>query len=145
MASPLTKPSITEWGIILTNLPSLNSPAAVCKMPAKMRVANRYCNPMLLSPPRALPSLIKCTITTAKAPVAPEIMPGLPPKIEVINPIMKAPYKPMIGEIPATKANATASGTKARATVKPESTSSFILPFVRSIRLNCFKNVKIVY
>jgi len=36
---------------------------------------------------------------------------------------MKAPYKPTKGSTPATNAKATASGTNANATVKPESTS----------------------
>ena len=76
----------------------------------------------------ALPSLTKLTITTAKAPVAPDIIPGRPPKIAVIKPIINAPYKPTIGEIPATKAKATASGTRARATVIPDKRSSFTLP-----------------
>ena len=59
-------------------------------------------------------------MTTASAPVAPEIIPGLPPKIAVINPIINAAYKPTSGSTPATKAKATASGTSARATVIPE-------------------------
>ena len=75
-------------------------------------------------------------MTTAKAPVAPEIIPGLPPKIEVIKPIIKAPYKPIIGDIPATNANATASGTNASATVKPESKSSLTVPCSDVIKLN---------
>ena len=62
------------------------------------------------------------------APVAPEIIPGLPPNIEVIKPIIKAPYRPTIGETPATKAKATASGTSARATVIPDKMSFFRLP-----------------
>jgi hypothetical protein len=43
--------------------------------------------------------------------------------MEVTNPITKAAYKPVRGDKPAIKAKATASGIKARATVKPESTS----------------------
>ena len=68
-------------------------------------------------------------------------MPGLPPKIEVIKPIIKAPYNPTIGEIPATNAKATASGTSARATVSPERISSFTLPFVLSINLNLLNEI----
>ena len=59
------------------------------------------------------------------APVAPEIIPGLPPKSAVTIPIINAPYKPTNGSIPATKAKATASGTSARATVNPERISFF--------------------
>ena len=65
------------------------------------------------------------TITTAIAPVAPEIMPGRPPKTAVIKPTINAAYKPTSGSTPATKANAIASGTSARATVKPDKTSFF--------------------
>lgn len=57
------------------------------------------------------------------APVAPEIIPGLPPKIEVINPIENAAYNPVSGDRPAINANAIASGTKAKATVNPDRTS----------------------
>ena len=63
------------------------------------------------------------TITTARAPVAPDIIPGLPPKTAVINPTIKAAYNPTIGETPATKAKAIASGTSANETVKPDSIS----------------------
>ena len=38
-------------------------------------------------------------------------------------PITKAAYKPVKGESPAIKANATASGTNAKATVKPDNIS----------------------
>ena len=73
--------------------------------------------------PTSLPLAIICTITTAIAPVAPDIIPGLPPNKAVTIPIIKAPYKPTKGSIPATKANATASGTSANATVSPDSIS----------------------
>jgi hypothetical protein len=62
-------------------------------------------------------------MTTARAPVAPDIIPGLPPITAVINPIIKAAYKPERGVTPATKAKAIASGTKARETVKPDNIS----------------------
>ena len=67
--------------------------------------------------------------TTAMAPVAPEIMPGRPPKDEVISPKKTADQSPTIGSTPAIKENAMASGTSASATVKPERVSSFQLPF----------------
>jgi hypothetical protein len=54
------------------------------------------------------------------APVAPDIIPGLPPNIDVMNPIMKAAYNPVKGDNPAIKAKATASGIKAIATVNPD-------------------------
>jgi hypothetical protein len=78
------------------------------------------------------------------APVAPEIIPGRPPNIEVTSPIIKAPYKPTIGDIPATKAKATASGTKAKATVNPERISFFTLPPLEaSIKSNVFTDQKL--
>ncbi len=61
--------------------------------------------------------------TTAMAPVAPEIIPGLPPKMAVTIPIIKAAYKPVSGDNPAISAKATASGTRAIATVSPDKTS----------------------
>ena len=61
--------------------------------------------------------------TTAIAPVAPEIIPGLPPKMAVTIPIIKAAYKPVKGDSPAMSAKATASGTNAIATVNPDKTS----------------------
>ena len=70
-----------------------------------------------------LNSKIKPTKTTATAPVAPEIIPGLPPKIEVTNPITKAAYNPVSGENPAIIAKAIASGTNAKATVNPDKIS----------------------
>ena len=96
------------------NFPKRKTPANICKIPIKTTVANKYWAPW---------SNTKETITTANAPVAPEIMPGLPPKIAVINPTIKAAYKPDKGVTPATKANAIASGTSANATVRPESIS----------------------
>ena len=64
------------------------------------------------------------TITTASAPVAPDIIPGLPPKTAVIKPTIKAAYNPDKGATPATNAKAIASGTKAKATVNPDKIST---------------------
>ena len=80
----------------------------------------------------------KLTITTAIAPVAPEIIPGRPPKIAVINPTIKAAYKPTNGSTPATKAKATASGTSANATVRPDNTSFFKLDTLLACNSNIF-------
>lgn len=65
-------------------------------------------------------SKIKPTKITATAPVAPEIIPGRPPNIDVIKARTKAAYNPVNGENPGIKAKAIASGTKAKATVNPE-------------------------
>ena len=51
-------------------------------------------------------------MTTAIAPVAPEIIPDRPPINAVIKPIMKAAYSPTIGSTWATNAKATASGIR---------------------------------
>ncbi|CRZ39144.1 Uncharacterised protein [Vibrio cholerae] len=63
------------------NLPNLNKPAATCSKPVRRIAANKYCTPWLAT---------KLTITTAIAPVAPEIIPGRPPKMEVIRPTINA-------------------------------------------------------
>jgi transcription elongation factor len=60
----------------------------------------------------------------ASAPVAPDIIPGLPPNTAVINPTINAAYKPDKGATPATNAKAIASGTKASATVNPDKIST---------------------
>ena len=62
-------------------------------------------------------------MTTANAPVAPDIIPGRPPIKAVIKPTIKAAYNPDNGATPATKAKAIASGTNANATVNPDKTS----------------------
>ena len=74
-------------------------------------------------PPCSRIKAIKGATTTATAPVAPEIIPGRPPVIEVTKPIVKAAYRPTNGLTPAIIAKATASGTSARATVKPDKIS----------------------
>ena len=50
-------------------------------------------------------SKINPTKITATAPVAPEIIPGRPPNIEVINANTNAAYKPVKGENPGINAN----------------------------------------
>ena len=118
MARPLTKPSITGCGTMRINLPSLNTPALIWSMPISTTVANKYSTPW---------SATSATITTASAPVAPEIIPGRPPMHAVIKPTIKAVYKPTKGSTPATKAKATASGTSASATVRPDNKSFLIV------------------
>ena len=132
IAKPFTKPSITGCGTRRINLPNLNTPAIICSIPVSTTVANRYCSPILstgtsMAFPIALPVDTRATITTAIAPVAPEIIPGRPPNTAVIKPTIKAAYKPTNGPTPATKAKAIASGTNAKATVRPDSTSFFRL------------------
>ncbi len=68
-------------------------------------------------------SKINPTKITATAPVAPDIIPGRPPKIAVTSAKIKAAYNPVSGENPGISAKAIASGTKASATVKPDKIS----------------------
>lgn len=112
-------------------------------MPIRMTAANRYWTPMS-SPrpslaPRSFPIETRATMITARAPVAPDIMPGRPPATAVIRQTMNAAYSPTIGGTPAIMAKATASGTSARATVSPERRSSLawiLFPNLRYISLN---------
>jgi hypothetical protein len=53
------------------------------------------------------------------APAPPEIIPGLPPKIAVTNPIIKAAYNPTSGGNPASIAKDKDSGIMVIATVRP--------------------------
>ena len=117
IASPFTKPSITGCGTMRMNLPHLSTPAIICKTPIRTTVANRYSAPCVMTSE---------TITTARAPVAPDIMPGLPPMTAVISPTIKAAYNPASGASPATNAKATASGTRANETVKPDNRSMLV-------------------
>jgi hypothetical protein len=61
-------------------------------------------------------------MTTTKAPVAPEIIPGPPPNTALIKATIKAAKSPDKGTALATKAKAIAFGTNAKATVKPDKT-----------------------
>ena len=114
MARPLTKPKITGCGTNRINLPNFSTPAKTCKIPAKITVAKIYSGPCEID---------RVTKIMATAPVAPEIIPGRPPRMEVTKPITNAAYNPVKGDSPAIKANATASGIKASATVNPDKTS----------------------
>ncbi len=122
MASPLTNPSITEWGTIRMNIPSRAKPAPIWMTPQRTTVGNRYSMPWTAT---------SDTMITAIAPVAPEIIPGRPPTSAAMRQRKNAEYRPMTGDTPATKANATASGTSARATVRPDRESSLRLRWRR--------------
>ena len=92
------------------SFPKRRKPAAACIRPARMTVAKMYSGPCVTT---------SAAITTATAPVAPEIMPGRPPMTLATRPTTNAAYKPVRGLRPAIKANATASGMRAMATVNP--------------------------
>lgn len=111
MAKPFTNPKITGCGTRRISFPNLRIPAANWITPARITVAKMYSMPC---------DFTSVTNTTATAPVAPEIIPGRPPKMEVTIPIMNAAYNPVNGDSPAMSAKAIASGTKANATVNPE-------------------------
>ena len=93
-----------------------------------MTAAKRYSTPCCKT---------RVPITTAIAPVAPEIIPGRPPTMVAIKPIVKAAYKPVKGCKCASNAKATASGTNAKATVKPDNRSFLI----HSLRLEMIVNM----
>ena len=131
IASPFTKPNITGWGTKRINFPHCIRPANICRIPIKTTVANKYSTPC---------SATSATMTTAKAPVAPEIIPGRPPKTAVTNPTRKAAYSPTKGCTPATKANATASGIRAKATVSPDKSSVLTLATVKPSSFIKFKS-----
>jgi hypothetical protein len=100
----------------LTNFHIPNTPNNICIKPTSTTVANRYSIPWVITSE---------VITTAIAPVAPDIIPGLPPKIAVSKPTINAACNQTIGLTPATNENAIASGTSAKATVNPDNTSVF--------------------
>src|SRR5690554_371814 len=114
MASPVTKPIITGVGTNRMNLPNRATPTPTCSKPANMTVANTYSTPC---------ETTREINTTATAPVAPEIIPGRPPRIDVTSPMTNAAYNPVNGDNPAINAKATASGIRAIATVSPDNTS----------------------
>ena len=122
-AKPFTNPSITGCGTILINFPNFKNPAPSCSKPIKTTLANKYSTPWLATSE---------TITTANAPVAPEIIPGLPPKTAVIIPTINAAYNPTNGATPATNAKAIASGTSASETVSPHKISVVNFTFLIS-------------
>src|SRR5690554_998213 len=86
--------------------------------------------------PLECPSAIIVTKITATAPAAPEINPGLPPKIAATKPTIKAPVSAISGSICATKAKATTSGIIANDTVTPLRISFFGL--VVNLWINLF-------
>ncbi len=85
MASPLTKPSITGCGTSRMNLPQRMMPTKIWIAPIRITVRNRYCTPT----PGGCAATSE-TMTTASAPVAPEIIPGRPPISAVMSPTMNA-------------------------------------------------------
>ena len=138
MARPLTKPSITGWGTMRINLPRCNTPARTCNTPIRTIAANIYSIPCVAT---------SATSTTAIAPVAPEIIPGLPLNIAVMMPTINAACNPTIGSTPATKAKATASGTRASATVNPERMSARrrILGLLWSLNIDLYVQTCLFY
>src|SRR5690606_15484181 len=105
------------------------TPTIICNKPANTTAAKKYSMPC---------PAIKAIITITVAPAPPEIIPGLPPNIAVIIPIIKAPYNPVKGGNPATIANDKDSGIMVIATVNPAKISvryrfnlSKILSFVQ--------------
>src|SRR5690625_7605235 len=65
-------------------------------------------------------------MTRAIAPVAAEIIAGRPPRKAMDTAMMKEAYNPTRGSTPAMRENAIASGIRAKATTRPDSTSARI-------------------
>jgi hypothetical protein len=84
---------------------------------------NTISTPSPLSPARA-GSTRKEPMMVARAPAAPEIMPGRPPKTDVMRPMIQAEWRPTGGVIFARNANATDSGSCVRNTMLPIKNSS---------------------
>jgi len=61
----------------------------------------------------------------------------------VINPTINAAYKPTRGSTPAINAKATASGTKARATVRPDRTS-FLMVLRREAEFSNIRSARVM-
>ena len=114
IARPFTNPSITVCGMSLTSLPSQSTQKSICSTHIKISVVNKYSTQYFATSE---------TITIARAHVAPEIIPGLPPNIAVISHIINAAWSPTIGSTHATNEKAIASGTSASATVSHDKIS----------------------
>ncbi len=67
-------------------------------------------------------------MTKAIAPVAAEIIPGLPPRKAITTAIQNEAYNPTIGSTPAMIEKAIASGIRASPTTNPARTSPRMFP-----------------
>lgn len=136
IAREFTKPSTTEYGINEIKRPTFKRPRANCIIPVRMVAARRYSSPK---------SRTRITIISAIEPVAAEIMPGLPPAIDITTAIENEAYRPTIGSTPAMIEKAIASGISASATVIPASTSPLIFESHSSFIVCAFKECFTVY
>lgn len=80
MAREFTKPVMTGWGTNVIKRPNLSAPINHCKIPVKIVAAYKYSIPCIAT---------SGPINDAMAPVAAEIMPGRPPKNEMLTAITK--------------------------------------------------------
>mmetsp|Transcript_1199 Transcript_1199/g.4069 ORF Transcript_1199/g.4069 Transcript_1199/m.4069 type:complete len:224 (+) Transcript_1199:1303-1974(+) len=121
MARPLRNPTMAGCGMRRTNLAVWRKPRMVWITPSinttKSIISKRSSS---VKSDRGPFSSVTSLSTTAMAPAAPEIMPGFPPMAPVMSPRKKVAYSPTMGSTPATKLNATDSGTCMTATVSPE-------------------------
>lgn len=86
----------------------------ICSTPHNSVAARRYSRPWFFT---------SVTISRAIAPVAAEIMPGRPPTKAITTAMQKDAYSPTFGSTPAMMEKAMASGIRANATTRPDSTS----------------------
>mmetsp|Transcript_99739 Transcript_99739/g.282499 ORF Transcript_99739/g.282499 Transcript_99739/m.282499 type:complete len:394 (-) Transcript_99739:453-1634(-) len=115
MARPLTKPSITECGIMVMNLDSRRAAAMICRTPT-MKTQSA------MGPMPSSGSSDTRARTTAVAAEALEIMPGRPPTSAAEMPMMQPAQMPLRGETPVMKEKDIASGSAAIAVENPAST-----------------------
>mmetsp|Transcript_7372 Transcript_7372/g.18015 ORF Transcript_7372/g.18015 Transcript_7372/m.18015 type:complete len:213 (+) Transcript_7372:2341-2979(+) len=131
IARPFTKPIITGVGTSWIRLLSRKKAKTNMRTDATMTDTKSFSTPSYTysqSPP-PVPSLherdTNVPATAAIAPVAPLIMPGLPPKTVAKRPTIHAAWRPTDGSTLAMKAKATDSGICAKHMIRPESISVF--------------------
>mmetsp|Transcript_40897 Transcript_40897/g.87103 ORF Transcript_40897/g.87103 Transcript_40897/m.87103 type:complete len:258 (+) Transcript_40897:244-1017(+) len=125
MASPSMNAIIPVSGISLTSLARRKTQNRTCMIPQmNMVMYSAFSRSSLDRCGRSPFSAVIWGTTTARAPAAPDIIPGFPPNIPVMVAIQNVAWRPLWGGTPATKLKAMDSGTCMMATVKPEMTSS---------------------
>mmetsp|Transcript_30628 Transcript_30628/g.84469 ORF Transcript_30628/g.84469 Transcript_30628/m.84469 type:complete len:287 (+) Transcript_30628:1436-2296(+) len=102
-ARPLKKPRNAVFGMSFTRFAQRHAAHTSWMIPVSTITKKRYSRRSSghLSPKGPLSSMTSL-MTTASAPAQPEIMPGRPPRTQVIRPMKKEPYRPCMGCTPAT-------------------------------------------
>jgi hypothetical protein len=114
IASALTNPTMALRGRNRISFATPSRPNTTCRIPARITAATRYGSPW---------SRTSGATTRATAPVAAEIIAGRPPTTAVVTAMVNVAKRPTRGSTPAMIEKAMASGVRASATTRPESTS----------------------